>query len=467
MGVSGAPRSRPAAGRRRATKGAKTTPGLAARRAALLILEESLNPAAILSERLEAGLARASLAPADAAFVRALVLGTLRRRRGLEAALGRLVERPLPARHARVHLVLLIGLAQLLLFDTPPHAAVTTAVALVQAGKGASRPLAGLVNAVLRRAVDERDRLAPLVAPRPENVLPPWIEERWRTRFGETALERIARVVAIPPPIDLTLKPGVDGRSLAERLKAEVLPTGSLRLAPGTRVERLEGFRQGKFWVQDAAAMLPVRLLLTALETCGGVGAGPVIDLAAAPGGKTMQLAAAGVRVQALDRSRSRLERLRENLARTRLSAELLVGDAQHPPFAPGSASAVLLDAPCSATGTLRRHPDLGWKRGPDDIARLAERQRRMLEAAAGLVAQGGVLVYCVCSLEPEEGVGQVEEFLAKHREFARLPVREAELPGLAEARTPSGDVLTHPGIWAGRGGIDGFHVSRLVRRQD
>lgn len=459
-------RSRPAGSRAaKGAKGARATPGLAVRRVALAILEESLAPTAILSERLEAGLARVSLAPADAAFVRALVLGTLRRRRGLEAALARLVARPLPSRHARVHLVLLIGLAQLLLFDTPPHAAVTTAVALVQAGKGANRPLAGLVNAVLRRAADERDRLAPLVAPRPENVLPPWIEERWRTRFGDTELARIAGVVAAPPPIDLTVKPGVDVRSLAERLKAEVLPTDGLRLAPGTRVERLEGFRQGKFWVQDAAATLPVRLLLTALEACGGMG--PVLDLAAAPGGKTMQLAAAGVQVRALDRSRSRLARLRENLARTRLSAELLVGDAQHPPFAPGSASAVLLDAPCSATGTLRRHPDLGWKRGPDDIARLAERQRRMLEAAAGLVAPGGVLVYCVCSLEPEEGVRQVEEFLARYPEFARLPVREAELPDLVEARTPSGDVLTHPGIWASRGGIDGFHVSRLVRRQD
>ncbi len=443
------------------------TPGLASRRAALAILEEALAPGAILGECLDAGLARAALAPADAGFARALVFATLRHLRGLETVLDRLVERRLPARHARVRLVLLIGLAQLLLLDVPPHAAVTTAVALVRAGRGASRHLAGLVNAVLRRAAREAGRFAPFVEPRPENILPAWVEERWRARFGDEALAEIARVVAGQPPIDLSLKPGLDARSLADRLGGELLPTGSLRLPPGTRVECLEGFAQGEFWVQDAAATLAARLLLAALETDGGGAAGPVLDLCAAPGGKTMQLAAAGAQVWALDRSCERLARVRDNLARTRLAARLFVGDAQRPPFAPGRFRGVLLDAPCSATGTLRRHPDLGWKRTPDDLAVLAEQQRRMLGVAAALLAPGGVLVYCVCSLEPEEGVRPVEKFLARNSEFRRLPVAASELPRLAVARTVAGDVTTHPGMWASRGGIDGFHVSRIVRRQD
>jgi 16S rRNA (cytosine967-C5)-methyltransferase len=240
-------------------------------------------------------------------------------------------------------------------------------------------------------------------------------------------------------------------------LQAELLPTGSLRRAAGGAIDVLPGFAEGAWWVQDAAAALPARLL-------GEVAGRPVIDLCAAPGGKTLQLAAAGARVTAIDRSAPRLERLRQNLARLGLHADVLAADAaEYRP--PEPAAAVLLDAPCSATGTIRRHPDVARTRRPGDLAALAGVQDRLLDAALAMLRPGGLLVYCVCSLQPEEGPARIDALLQRDTGVERLPIAAAEIGGLAAAITADCDLRTLPSHWAEIGGLDGFFACRLRRR--
>jgi 16S rRNA (cytosine967-C5)-methyltransferase len=418
--------------------------GLAARAAALDLLDAAL----VRRAGLEAGLSAPALAGLDTrdrAFARALVMAALRHLGPIDAALQARLNRPPPD---RVVQILRLAAAQLFALKAPPHAAVSTAVSLA-AGHKQSRAFKGLVNAVLRGLLRE-----PPALDNPEALAPPWLQSRWRTAYGTATALAIASMIPSEPATDLTPRDAADAASLAEALGAEQLAGGSLRTALRGDLAAWPGFADGRWWVQDAAAAVPARLL--------EVGAGQsVLDLCAAPGGKTLQLAAAGAQVTALDRSGPRLRRVTENLARMHLAAEVVEGDAAA--WGEGRLfDAVLLDAPCSATGTFRRHPDVLWAARPGDIASLAAVQSRLLDAAAAHVKPQGRLVYCVCSLEPEEGEAQAQGFLARHPGFALEPVAEGEGGAPAASRLADGTLRILP--HHARGGLDGFYVARFRR---
>ncbi|MEO8113413.1 MAG: transcription antitermination factor NusB [Phenylobacterium sp.] len=418
--------------------------GLAARAAAIDLLSAALARRAGIDEGLTHPALRA-LAPRDRAFARALVMAALRHLGPIDAALQARLKKP-PS--DRVVQILRLGVAQVFVLQTPAHAAVATAVDLA-AADNASRPFKGLVNAVLRGLTREPPDLAD-----PDLLAPHWLAARWRAAFGADAARAIAEQIAHEPATDLTAKDPADAAELAAALEAEVLPGGSLRTARRGEVSTWPGFAEGRWWVQDAAAAMPARLLdVAAGET--------VLDLCAAPGGKTLQLAALGAKVTALDRSAPRLKRVSENLARTGLAAEVVTADAagwhDRRQF-----DAVLLDAPCSATGTFRRHPDVLWAAKPGDIAVLAALQSRLLDAAGRRVKPGGRLVYCVCSLEPEEGEAQAQAFLARTPGFALAPMTAGEGGAPEASLLADGTLRILPHHRPG--GLDGFFIARFRR---
>jgi 16S rRNA (cytosine967-C5)-methyltransferase len=438
------------------------SPALGSRHAALNILSSVLDRARPLDEAVDAALGggaldRVELEARDRAFARLLATTTIRRLGQIDNALDRLIDAKLPLRPEAMMNLMRLGAVQLMFLDTPPHAAVTTAVDLAQAiGLGRGK---GMANAVLRRLSRERDTILG-----DQDVVrlntPDWLRRRWVHAYGADAMAAIAIQHLAEPPLDLTLKPGEDAAAWAETLEATVLPSGTLRRRVGGRVEHLPGFTEGKWWVQDAAAALPARLF-------GEVSGKIVFDLCAAPGGKTAQLAAGGAIVTAIDRSPSRLEIVKKNLERLQLSATVVAADAQAWKPAGGAlADAILLDAPCMATGTVRRHPDIPLTKSPQDLAQLTRLQAELLERAIRLVRPGGTVVYCTCSLEPEEGEQQITRLLSAHAEVARRPVEAAEIGGLNEAITKDGDVRTLPCHWAGEGGMDGFFAARLLRKE-
>jgi 16S rRNA (cytosine967-C5)-methyltransferase len=403
-----------------------------------------------LDEALDQNPALSALETRDRAFARLLVATVLRRLGQIDAIVtGFLAKGELPA--GVVLDVLRLGAAQLLFLDTAPHAAVDTAVELTAQRRQASAK--GMVNAVLRRIGREGKDLVAAQDPGRLNT-PDWLWLSWRTAYGTGRTRALVEAHLQEPPLDLSVK--ADAALWAERLEATLLPTGSVRRAPGGAIAELPGFADGAWWVQDAAAALPARLL-------GDVAGQSVIDLCAAPGGKTAQLAAAGAKVTAVDRSAPRLQRLAANLQRLQLAAETVVGDATGwQPAAP--ADALLLDAPCSATGTIRRHPDVQRLKSEEDVQRLSGLQHRLLGRAVTMVRPGGLIVYCVCSLQPEEGEAQVERLLGERSDVERVPVTPSEVGGLAELVTEAGDVRTTPGDFAGQGGMDGFYAARLRR---
>lgn len=437
--------SRPNTARARAARPAT------ARVVALELLGAVLRRRRPLDELLAAHPGLAALSARDRAFARKLVGTVLRRLGQIDRLIADCLERPLPPRGAPAMDALRLGAAQLLFLGTPAHAAVDSTVQLLSHGVAGYR---GLVNAVLRRLDREgRERLDALPAV-PINT-PAWLYERWTSAYGREIAAAIAAAHLEEPPLDLTAKSDAEG--WAERLGARLLPTGSLRLKAEGPIEALPGYAEGGWWVQDAAAALPARLL-------GDVRGRRVIDLCAAPGGKTAMLAAAGAAVVAVDRSPTRLARLRQNLDRLELKAEVHEADAtQWQPAEP--ADAVLLDAPCSSTGTIRRHPDLPWIKRPQEMATLTRLQDRLLAAAAAMVKSGGLLVYCTCSLEPEEGGERVTALLASGAPFDPVPIEAAEIGGLGELLTPAGELRSLPCHLAGDGGIDGFYAARLRRR--
>jgi len=428
------------------------TEGLAARKVALDLALAVLERGRLLDEALDANSDFPRLPARDRGFVRLLLATLLRRLPEVEAALAALLDKPLPRKAPRTRMALALGAVQLLHLETPPHAAVSTAVELLGAKESGFR---GLVNAVLRRLAREGRALPPDAAARVNT--PAWLWKSWTAAYGEASALAIARQHLAEPPLDLTPRDPAEAPALAAALGATLLPTGSLRLPPGAgEITRLPGFAEGRWWVQDAAAALPARLL-------GAVSGKAVADLCAAPGGKTLQLAAAGADVTALDLSPERLGRVRENLKRTGLKARIVAADLLE--WRPGqSFDAVLLDAPCSATGTLRRHPDLARHKMAGQVGELAALQDRMLAAAALLVAPGGTLVYAVCSLEPAEGPGRIEAFLAEQPGFRRRPLAPAEVGGLAELLSAAGDLRTLPCHLGDQGGLDGFYACRLER---
>ncbi|MBX3593593.1 RsmB/NOP family class I SAM-dependent RNA methyltransferase [Sphingomonas sp.] len=407
-------------------------PGVPARRAALRLLDAVLRRGLAIEQALAA--ATAGLSPPDRGLAHAIAAEVLRRLADLDALIDGATRNRLPD-DAKARFALRIALVQALRLGTPPHAAISTVLPLVDGGP--RKLVHGVFGTLLRGDAALPDTPA----------LPPPVHDRIARNWGDRVARAAGEAIAAPPPLDLTLRgdPPLAGVSL--------LP-GHVRLTTDTPVPDLPGYAAGDWWVQDLAASLPARL--------AGGGGGHALDLCAAPGGKTLQLAAAGWDVTAVDISESRLARLSENLARTGLSATIVTADLlDWQPPAP--ADVVLLDAPCSATGIFRRHPDVLHRVGPRVIAEMAEVQARLLPRAASWVRPGGLLVYATCSLEPEEGEAQIAAFLDSHPDFAIDPVLPDELPeGLVAHER--GWLRTLPGMLAEQGGLDGFFMVRMMR---
>lgn len=432
-----------------------TDVALESRGCALDMLREILRRGRPFDDAAEMLPALRGLEPRDRAFVHLLTATTLRRLGQIDAVLLSCLDKPGAPTKGDVLDLLRLGAAQLLFLGTPSHAAVDTSVALAAARK--LQHYKGLVNAVLRRLAREgADMIKGQDAGRINT--PDWLWLSWRQAYGVGAARAIVEENLNEAPLDFTVKAG-DAAVWAEALEARIMPTGALRRPSGGSVTALPGFAEGAWWVQDMAAALPARLL-------GDVAGKRVFDLCAAPGGKTAQLAAAGAEVTALDRSAKRLERVTENLARLGLTARTVAADAaEWTPEDGALADAVLLDAPCTATGAIRRNPDVARLKTPEDVAKLARAQSRLLAHAVELVRPGGLLVYCTCSLQPEEGEAQIDRLLAADPRVERSPLVPAEVGGLAELINPRGELRTHPGMLREQGGIDGFFAARLRRK--
>jgi 16S rRNA (cytosine967-C5)-methyltransferase len=434
--------------------------GLKARRMAALLLTAVLidgRPFDEAFERLAAEDRFAGLEPRDRAFARAIAATTLRRKGQLSAIVKHFIDKPLPEKRGRLDAILLCAAAQLVFMRVPPHAVINLSVFQVREDPQANR-FSRLANAVLRRISEQGGALALQQDPARVNT-PDWLLESWIKSYGVETAERIAMQHLCEPPLDLTVKSNAE--DWAKRLGGVVLPTGSVRLAAKGRIEDIQGFAEGEWWVQDAAASLPARLL-------GGIVGRRVADLCAAPGGKTAQLAHAGATVTALDISQKRLDRLRDNLTRLKLKAETIAADVLT--WQPDAAfDAILLDAPCSATGTIRRNPDIPYLKQPADIAELAELQQKMLGNALAMLKPGGTLVYCTCSLQTEEGPDQIGRLLSARKDLSLVPVEPGEIGGRAEwidaqgaLRTLPCDLqLSDPDL----SGMDGFYAAR-IRKQ-
>ncbi|HWH22551.1 MAG TPA: RsmB/NOP family class I SAM-dependent RNA methyltransferase [Allosphingosinicella sp.] len=411
--------------------------GTASRRAALRLLDAVLRKGLPLESALDIA-ARDLERSDDRAFAHAIAAEALRRLTDLDALIDSATKKPLP-NDAKARFALRIALVQALAMETPPHAAIATVLPLVDGGP--RKLVHGVFGTLMRQG-----------AALPEvPTLPPAVEERWEDAWGTQAARAAAEAMAVQPPLDLIFASdappeGLEGISLMPR---------HLRLERGVHVAGLTGYGEGRWWVQDISASIPARLL--------GEGAGrTALDLCAAPGGKTMQLASQRFEVTAVDSSESRVARLRENLERTGLSAKIETADVMK--WQPkGKVDAILLDAPCSATGIFRRHPDVLHRVRPRVIAELAGGQKAMLDRAADWLKPGGTLVYSVCSLEPEEGEKVAEAFLAANKNFELDPIRLDETP--AAMRPNNGILRILPGTYADQGGADGFFIARFRRK--
>jgi 16S rRNA (cytosine967-C5)-methyltransferase len=432
--------------------------GLPARRVAADLLDGVLRRRRALDELLAGAQTPTEftgLPERDRALARQIVGTALRRLGSLRYVLDQCLDHGFPRDAPRVETALLVGATQLLFLDVPDHAAVDLAVRLAQSDRRAAR-YDRLVNAVLRRITRSG---ADMLAGGDTLALdtPSWMMARWSRHYGAETARAIALANRSEPPLDLTAK--ADPQNWAARLGATLLPTGSLRLIPSGPIWQLPGYDEGAWWVQDAAAALPVHFF-------GNVSGSAVADLCAAPGGKTAQLASLGARVAAVDRSPTRLERVRENLARLSLTAEIVMEDASV--WQGGSFDAILIDAPCSSTGTIRRHPDIAWLKQEADLAGLVKLQARLLQHAVSLTKPSGTIVFCTCSLEPEEGEELTARLLAEETGLHRVPIEPAEVAGHQELLTAAGELRTLPCHFPASeprlGGLDGFYAVRLAR---
>jgi 16S rRNA (cytosine967-C5)-methyltransferase len=427
--------------------------GLPARLAAIEILDMVLKRRRELSHALEGSAHFNALQVRDRTFTRMLISTVLRRLGQIEDIIRRAETKPDNAKPAALQNILRIGVAQILFMDVPDHAAVDTSVRLAE--ESGLRRLKGLVNGILRtvarqggawKAKQDETRLN----------IPHWLMEQWIRDYGLRRAAEIAQASLAEAPLDITLGNPAMAEYWAQALDATILPAGSLRRPGGGQVRDLPGYNEGTWWIQDAAAALPVRLL-------GDVQGRTVIDLCAAPGGKTAQLAAGGANVQAIDRSAARLRRLEENLKRLRLNDRVSVITADASVWKPGSApDALVLDAPCTATGTIRRNPDILHHKNRQDMDRLSTLQSALLNNAASMLAPGGMLIYCTCALQKDEGEARIADFLSKNPSFSRQPIQPHEIGGIDDAITPEGDARLFPFHMAAHGGMDGFYMARL-----
>ncbi|MBI3440379.1 MAG: RsmB/NOP family class I SAM-dependent RNA methyltransferase [Proteobacteria bacterium] len=428
--------------------------GISARRVALTLLDDIFFRRRNLDEALAGSHAFETLRPRDRAFVRLLVATVLRHARQMDAVLQHFLHEPLSAlKPPSLVNIFRLGIAQLVFLKTAPHAAVNTTVALAEAtGITHQKPL---VNAIMRRLTREG---FPAMTERDAGKFntPEWLWTQWMQDYGiETALQMAATHFS-EAPLDITVKDHAE--QWAERLGAALLPTGSLRKSNGGFIPDMPGFAEGQWWIQNAAAALPAKLF-------GILEGKTIVDLCAAPGGKTAQLATAGAHVIAVDRSAERLKRLRENMDRLHLAVETVVADgAAWLPKAP--VDAVLLDAPCTATGTIRHQPDILHLKTLNDQEKLVMLQRRLLVNAVKMLKPGGILIYCTCSLQKAEGEGQIDWLLSQNLPVQRSPVMPAEISGIADMITGHGDIRSLPLHWAAFNGIDGFFIARLIRHQ-
>lgn len=431
--------------------------GLSQRRIAARITARVLAEGKSLDEQLDPQHGDAVLRhlPArDRAFVKAVTATTFRRLGSLRFIFRRTLEKGMPKRAGLFEPILLNAAAQLVFLDTADHAAVDQAIALMGEDRHARRYQA-LANAVLRRIARERDQLLSAL---PATIdMPKWLMTRWHRNWGEADLAAMAALLRHEAPLDLSAP---DPEETAAATGGRLLPGGTIRLAEHGAIEKIPGFSEGQWWVQDAAAALPARLL----DFQPG---DSVADLCAAPGGKTAQLCARGAKVTAFDRSPGRLKRLETNLGRLGFEAETKVADILDLEGA-STFDAILLDAPCTATGTIRRHPDIAFNRRAADIAALAGIQSRMLDIAWRLLRPGGSLVFSTCSLEPEEGEDQAAAFLARHADAARRPIEASEAAPFATSIDRHGDLRILPHHLAAEdaaeAGADGFFCARFVK---
>ena len=434
-------------------------PGLAARLAAAKLLADVIGSSRTLEEKIAADSpARfAGLDARDRALARSIATVALRRLGTIRKALGQRLEKGMPKRAGALEWTLAVATAQILFLDLPDHAAVDLAVKAARA-EPASAPYAALANAVLRGIARERDDILAASDPLNDDT-PAWLAQRWRATYGEATARAIATAHRAEPTLDLSVKS--DPQAWALKLDGVVLPTGSVRLKGHEAIPELPGYAEGEWWVQDAAAALPARLI-------GARQGMRVVDLCAAPGGKSAELAMTGAAVTTVDRSAERLKLLAANFERLRLQSEVVVADAlafDAPPF-----DATLLDAPCSATGTIRRHPDVAWIKRQGDLPPLVKLQSQLLDKAISLTRPGGLIVYCTCSLEPEEGEGQIAQLLRRNPDVKRVAIAKEEIGGLAECVTPAGDLRTLPcHLWGDiprLSGLDGFFAARLLKQR-
>lgn len=426
--------------------------GLPARQAAYRILNEIFYKNKNLDEAMAQSQILETLQGRDKAFVRLLVSLVLKRAREMDSILEKLLRDPIAMlKPPQLINIFRLGIAQYLYLKTPAHAAVNTSVELAEAERIVHHK--SLVNAVMRRLTREETVLLPDREAGRTNT-PAWLWNAWMNDYGvETALD-IAAANLGEGAIDFSVKNNPE--EWAQKLEAVLLPTGSLRRDGGGFIPDLPGFVEGAWWIQNAAAAIPAKLF-------GYLKGKTVIDLCAAPGGKTAQLAAMGANVIALDRSAERVRRLTENMERLNLKVETVVADGSV--WQPAElVDAVLLDAPCTATGTIRHQPDVLWLKEPKDEEKLAALQKRLLENAAFMLKPGGVLIYCTCSLQKAEGENQAAWALRKQFGLKPLPITEKDLPGIADMITPLGELRCLPQHWAGQGGLDGFYIARFVK---
>lgn len=430
---------------------------LQARRVALKLFQQIFIKKNPLDQIFEDSPEFAHLTQRDRAFVRMIVTTTVRRLGQIDDLIRKSLSRPDQALNPPLlENILRLGVAQLVFMNVADHAAVNTSVQLVEA-EGHAR-LKGFVNAVLRKVAQE-GKVWMERQDVPRLNTPEWLLKLWISDYGlKTAID-IANANLFEAPLDITVKKGEMIPEWADALQGQILPTGSLRLHNAKMIQDLPGFNDGMWWVQDSAASLPVKLF-------GDVSGKTVYDLCAAPGGKTAQLASLGANVVAVDRSAKRVQRLQENMKRLRLSERVHTEVADAAVWKPRQkADYILLDAPCSATGTIRRHPDVAWLKSPNDVGSLVELQERILHNALDMLNPGGMLIYCTCSLQKDEGERQIEKILQTRAEIDRQLINATEVGMVYDLINASGDLRILPQHMGELGGMDGFFISRLVKR--